>query len=148
MPRLLFITERARGSQDKVKLLSEDYIDIVMATIYKECVGKRSRWPSPQQYSREELDWVISHNLAKAFFTLGMAYTTGDWREFYQGVDNVRLLTHENRTLAEEDRILVLCTCVFFIYNNWLDVIGARDMSISRDSVSTYSNSRRAERGN
>jgi hypothetical protein len=95
---------------------------------FKSQVNNESCIPNPQHHTKEDFDWIISHNLNKAFLLLGIEFNEDTWVEQCFNLEHSRLINQEIDLLENENQMEVLSTSLFFICELRPDVINYKRM--------------------
>jgi hypothetical protein len=83
--------------------------------IFKTQANNESCIQNPQHHTREHFDWIISHNLIKAFLMLGVEFNDDTWKSECFNLNHLKLINQEIDLLENENQIEVLSTSLFFI---------------------------------
>ncbi len=57
-----------------------------------------------------------------------VGYSAATWRSNYPAIEGSALLKRENAMVLADGKVSVLCTCLFFVCDNWPEVVDAKDI--------------------
>nr|DAQ34595.1 MAG TPA: hypothetical protein [Caudoviricetes sp.] len=86
---------------------------------YKTIVNSDTFQTDFLKYDKETCISVFRSNLKKASKIIGSGYVCPINEEQYFKIDTDYILQQQNEMLLNEDKLYVLCTCFFFLLDNW-----------------------------